>query len=725
MRFKIIAFLLFYSMYISQTACAQNRYALLVGINKWMKIDPKKSSNLYSRPENIKDLSGCLNDINVIAEILKGRFSFVADNIYTLKDQEATRDGILKSLDEMKNKCGKGDVFFFFFSGHGSQEENELSTELDKMDETICPYDAILHYKDIRDKEIATILQGFLDKGVIVTAMFESCHSGSIARGIGVEEKMASTSNDIVNDDKVSPLPGKNGALILSAAQEYQTALCKLYDNKVWQGCFTKAFMEVMQKSKADISATDLFSAVSAYLKNSGDPQIPAIEANDERLKAGLFGTKTNDSVAHIAVEKKLADNTVILQGGIALGLDNGTELVSADKKIKLEVTGNPDFTKSSAKVISDNSSLIKPGMLFSISRYGCKVNNKLQLCMPTAVQSKDELIALANEINKIVTQKEIKIITDYTLPADYLLFCGNGEWKLNANGIDKNLGTVPGISVLNAELAQGKSIKILWPLYKDLATKVNKLLVEQYNTISTCAFSSSDYFICGSIAGSNIAYACVKSVPDTSSLASYPLKSDQYSADNEDKFTEEICKTAWKLGKIKAWLTLDNKNNNTDDFPYQLYIKNNRKKGFMQDGAVRVGEQYTMSLIKTNDHVTTKKRWVYVFDIATNGSIVLLYPQSMQNSDNYLPAAVKDTINIAEMNIDPPYGTDNLIMLATEDPITNPSRLQQDGIVTKSVGNEIDAIVDNMNVQTRSVNTVKTTNEWSIQKMTFKIMPK
>jgi len=145
-----------------------------------------------------------------------------------------------------------------------------------------------------------------------------------------------------------------------------------------------------------------------------------------------------------------------------------------------------------------------------------------------------------------------------------------------------------------------------------------------------------------------------------------------------------------------------------------------------MQDAIVRQGEQYTMKLIKPKNKTATHKRWVYVFDIASNGSIVLLYPSSLQNADNYLPAIASDTIDIiTEMNIDPPFGTDNLIMLSTEEPITNPARLQQEGVITRSMGNEIDEIVDNMNVQVRSVNTIKTNNKWSIQKLTFKSVPK
>ena len=51
------------------------------------------------------------------------------------------------------------------------------------LDETIVPADAASGAFDIRDKEIARLCNQVVDKGILLTAIFDSCHSGSIARG--------------------------------------------------------------------------------------------------------------------------------------------------------------------------------------------------------------------------------------------------------------------------------------------------------------------------------------------------------------------------------------------------------------------------------------------------------------------------------------------------------------------------------------------------------------
>lgn len=713
------------SLVVSLPGLAQNRYALLVGINEWMKINPSKTG-IYSRPKDIPELSGCLNDVNTVSDILKARFGFQDKNIFTLKNKQATRDEILKSLDAAKARCHKGDVFFFYFSGHGSQIYNEASPELDKMDETICPYDAILKNKDIRDKQIAMILQDFLDKGVIVTAMFESCHSGSIARGLDIEEEMASASNDIINDDKVYPQPGKNGALIIGAAQEFQTARCKHFDNKIWQGCFTKAFMEVMARSKADTKVDDLYAAICGYLKNSGDPQIPSIDGNNQRRNASLLGSASVISGPHVAVEKKNVDNTVIVQGGVALGLEEGTELTSEDKKIKLEVT-NADLSKSSAKIISGSAASIKPGMLFGISRYKCNISSGLQLCIPAARQNKDELEKLATDVAKIAATKNIRVTDDYLAGADYMLYCNNGAWKLNCAGTPRELGEVPDMNKLAAMMDNGKTLKVLWPVYAELTAKIQQQLADQYATVHPCTYGASDYFVCGKTADSNFEYFLSKTTVDTAVTTAFPLKSDAYNAGDENKAATAICTAAWKLSKIKSWLALDNKNAG-NSFSYQLWLKNNHKPGNLQDATVMDGEQYTAKLLRKHGDTSTKKSWIYLFDISSDGSITLLYPPGRQNSDNYLPANPEDSeITLLErIDIGPPFGTDNLIMLATTEPITNPARIEQDGVATRSVdGNDIDRLIDNVNMRTRSVNSVSTTGAWSLQKITLHIVNK
>mmetsp|Transcript_17145 Transcript_17145/g.42337 ORF Transcript_17145/g.42337 Transcript_17145/m.42337 type:complete len:263 (-) Transcript_17145:543-1331(-) len=71
-----------------------------------------------------------------------------------------------------------GDVLFFAFSGHGAQQEDPRGLEEDGMNETILPVD----WKRagmITDDEIGTLLVQTLPDGVRLTALMDSCHSGT------------------------------------------------------------------------------------------------------------------------------------------------------------------------------------------------------------------------------------------------------------------------------------------------------------------------------------------------------------------------------------------------------------------------------------------------------------------------------------------------------------------------------------------------------------------
>ena len=50
-------------------------------------------------------------------------------------------------------------------------------------DQTLVPADNWRNVPDIREKEISRILFNAVRKGVIVTFIADSCHSGSLARG--------------------------------------------------------------------------------------------------------------------------------------------------------------------------------------------------------------------------------------------------------------------------------------------------------------------------------------------------------------------------------------------------------------------------------------------------------------------------------------------------------------------------------------------------------------
>src|SRR5690242_5232981 len=79
--------------------------ALLIGINTY---------------QAVPSLSGSLNDVAAMREVLITRWGFDARNVRTLTEREATRAGILAALQQLVREAGPSDVVYVHYSGHGS-----------------------------------------------------------------------------------------------------------------------------------------------------------------------------------------------------------------------------------------------------------------------------------------------------------------------------------------------------------------------------------------------------------------------------------------------------------------------------------------------------------------------------------------------------------------------------------------------------------------------------
>src|SRR5262249_30714979 len=183
------------------------------------------------------NLCGPINDVDSMYKLLMSpRYGFKPENIIVLKDGEATRERILQEFQKLFIDGAKAsDVGFFFYAGHGSRVRNSKSNKYDKNDETIVPVNAtrnpksVVEFKEVRDKELSRMFNRALDKGVVLTAVFDSCHSGSIERGIRNPSEKAryvpgTETIDVADPPDTGKTPGERGALVLSAVQAEETA---------------------------------------------------------------------------------------------------------------------------------------------------------------------------------------------------------------------------------------------------------------------------------------------------------------------------------------------------------------------------------------------------------------------------------------------------------------------------------------------------------------------
>jgi hypothetical protein len=243
----------------SAPPAAATRSALLIGIDNYAHPDTGVTvpdgaprTGRYEPLLTYRDLKGPSHDVAAMCELLTSeKFGFPNDDrhIHILLDQAATRDAILKAMQQYLVKDPKpGDTVVLYISSHGSLRADPNADpkrhcqlyDLDGtgwhsscVENTIVPYDWYLGQDDIFSRDLCHVFNQAADRGIHLTAIFDSCHSGSLARGA---ENKALVARDFDFDPRPMPedlYPAEvagtppesradNPVLVLSAAQKDQ-----------------------------------------------------------------------------------------------------------------------------------------------------------------------------------------------------------------------------------------------------------------------------------------------------------------------------------------------------------------------------------------------------------------------------------------------------------------------------------------------------------------------
>ena len=169
------------------TTHASVKRALLIGIGKY---------------EVLPRLPGSKNDIDLVHQVLVSRYGFSDENVYEVRDEAATRAGVLSALNKIVREAGPKDVVYIHYSGHGSQVQDLNGDEPeDQLDETIVPQDGRMDgVPDITDDELEAILAQLKTPQTVV--VLDSCHSGTATRGLEVRVR------SVPADDRVAHMRG-------------------------------------------------------------------------------------------------------------------------------------------------------------------------------------------------------------------------------------------------------------------------------------------------------------------------------------------------------------------------------------------------------------------------------------------------------------------------------------------------------------------------------------
>lgn len=401
------------------------RRALLVGINLY-----QPSGTQAQHPAGCQggrcdlpqfgNLDGSLNDVAAMRDLLGSpKFGFAANNIAVLTNPElpaaslpyitlpaalTARDGLLAAMQKyLVDLPHPGDTVVFYYAGHGSLRVNSLGTKLAMMvngrpshaDSTLVPSDAWTGSFDVRDREMTRIFHAALDKGVKLTVLLDSCHSGAFTRGVEMEMPFTERSlgydprdikegPELLDDHTARPAPAErkvNPALIFSAAQQDQTAKEREFGDTpgaaVPHGAFTVALIRALQRLPADAPASVVYRQVRATMEGEGiADQTPEVDASTNRLSQPLFGGRMSDlSRSRAAVLGVDNQGAVLLDAGLLSGIRVGNEFASlagseTGKLTRLRVESLDGITRARAKVVSPPDAKISVGQVFDLTKW-------------------------------------------------------------------------------------------------------------------------------------------------------------------------------------------------------------------------------------------------------------------------------------------------------------------------------------------------------------------
>ncbi len=329
------------------------KLALLVGINKYPS----------------RELAGCLNDVELQRHLLIHRFGFNPKDIYTVTDEQATRQGILEAFEaHLIEQAKPGDVVVYHYSGHGSRVFDPNPTVVGSgnnksgLEGTFVPIDAVLPsgypdqggvVKDITGHTLFLLMSALQSEHV--TAVLDSCYSGGAARKFRVRSRdggsniLISPEEKSYQDKWLSRLKlsrtnfvssyraGVAKGVVLTATSPKQTA-ADVHFNGFNAGLFTYLLTQYLwqQTSTVDSAISGVIQGISQESPFNQTPHAQLKVSTGYDQKPIYFISPTSPVANAVITEVKGNQATLWLGGldqdGLA-ALDNGTVLTIVGAK--------------------------------------------------------------------------------------------------------------------------------------------------------------------------------------------------------------------------------------------------------------------------------------------------------------------------------------------------------------------------------------------------------
>lgn len=770
----------------SASSPAPTKSALLIGIWTYehpsaeIKVpDGAPHTGRYEPALTYSNLKGPKYDVEEMRTLLTSeRFGFPNDDkhIHILLDKDATHDAILEALqDYLVKNPHAGDTVVLYISSHGSlradpKGHGELY-DLDgtgrhpsSVENTIVPYDWYLGVDDVFSRDLRHVFNEAADRNIHVTAIFDTCHSGSLARGAEDSGLVPRAFDFDPRPMPADPYPEEaagtppearsvNPVLVLSAAQKDQSTI-DVENSVPPHGLFTNALIETLRALPANRSADEVFRRVqiAMELAPGASHQQPELDTSNLRRQEPLFGGSAGSGPLTATVVW-VDGSGALLDVGTVADIGAGSEFTTLTEtngvRAVLRVSDSIGLSRSRATVISAPGSVVHVEDVVELTKWVPAERPTLKFYAGVS----NLTLAQIREAISVSNAAGMKLIRDPSVDAwtHHLLWDGT-RWIVKPHTSKGPGGQVKmgKTVVLGARLSAGALRKLpaggaIWfdaPLPGDpsRALMPSGDDVPRSAAVLTSDRTQATYVIAGTATGNGVGYAWFKrsdldaeiQTPKEIGLgcspnSAYPLRTKWVVADGTVRLEIPLTDFAVQLARLNGWLHLQTASlGGQVDFPYRLGLRRVGENADLADNGDTYQGEYELSLIATR-HAAATPRWVYVLVIDCQGKGSLLWPYKEVPPGKFPKEnGTLDHIPLPgdPFPVDEPFGTDTYLLLTTSTPLSDPWALEFTGVVKKG-GNKklseqldpLEDLLDSTSAGTLSRGRPTPTN-WSVEAM-------
>ncbi len=265
----------------------------------------------------IRDLRGCINDTELIQQLLIHDYGFNEDDIRIRHDAEVTKTCFEGDITWLTQDTEPNDRLVIHFSGHGSYVPSDNDDEA--VDELICLHGMDWHDPTtyLVDDDLGDLLHR-LPSHADITVILDCCHSGTGTRAVTRSGEASPTLDALASLPVAGPHPVEGEVippearfvppppefrrpesqrrrsmtrsalnhLLLAGARDHQTAADAFIDDDYY-GAFSY-YLCATAAENPDATASEIMTKAITEIASEGYSQVPQIEGINQ--KKVLFG---------------------------------------------------------------------------------------------------------------------------------------------------------------------------------------------------------------------------------------------------------------------------------------------------------------------------------------------------------------------------------------------------------------------------------------------------